>query len=54
MDQFLLLLPEINDLPIINIEHFICPKRTAGMNIHIELVWNESACDRELSFLLAQ
>jgi len=54
MDQFLLLLPEINDLAIINIEHFICPKCTAGMNIHIEFVWNESACDCELSLLLAQ
>jgi hypothetical protein len=54
MDELLLLLIEINDLAIINIEHFICPKGTAGMNIHIEFVWNESACDCELSLLLAQ
>ena len=52
--QFLLLLVEVDDLLIVDIEDFVGPNGTASVHVHVQLVRDQAAGDRELSFELAE
>ena len=54
MYQLLLLLIKVNNLSIVDVKDFVCPKSTACMDVHIEFVRNKSSSHAEFTLLFAE
>ena len=51
--KFGLLLVKVDELSVFYFEYFVGPEGTADVNIHVELIRDESARDIKLTFLFA-
>jgi hypothetical protein len=52
--ELLVLLVEVDDLAVVNIEHFVGPHGAIGVHVGVKLKRNEPPSNRELSSLLAK